>query len=77
MFYLKMYFSRHFQQENSKLVKAYRAISIMGYTYDDQNIFESAYVEYLKTNLIKSTRHLNVYRFPKMVYVFNNYFHIF
>lgn len=42
----------------------------MGYTYDDQNMFESAFVEYLKTNLIKSTRHLNVYRFPKMVYMF-------
>lgn len=40
----------------------------MGHVYDNQNIFDSAYVEYLKKNLIKSTRHLNIYRFPKMVY---------
>jgi hypothetical protein len=43
----------------------------MGYTYSDQNTYESAFVEYLKTNLIKSTRHLNMYRFPKTVCVFS------
>lgn len=45
----------------------------MGHVYDNQNSFDSAYVEYLKTNLIKSTRHLNIYRFPKMVYLNGNF----
>lgn len=42
----------------------------MGHIYDDQNIFDSAFVEYVKKNLIKSTRHLNMYRFPKLVSAF-------
>lgn len=39
----------------------------MGYIYDDQNIFDSGFILYLKRNIVKSTRHLNVYRFPKTV----------
>ncbi|XP_026809384.1 trimethylguanosine synthase-like isoform X2 [Rhopalosiphum maidis] len=61
-----LYKYKHFQQANSKLSKAYRAISIMGYIYNDQNMFDTGFVQYLKKNIIKSTRHLNVYRFPKM-----------
>jgi len=69
--FLKLYFlHRYFQPLNKKLIKAYQALSIMGYTYDNQNMFESAFVQYLKTNLIKSTRHLNVYKFPKMVSIY-------
>ncbi|XP_025421482.1 trimethylguanosine synthase-like [Sipha flava] len=60
-----LYKYKHFKKVHDKLVKAYQAISIMGYTYSDQNTYESAFVEYLKTNLVKSTRHLNMYRFPK------------
>lgn len=64
---LYIFFVRLFQEVNNKLVTVYRALSLMGFTYDNQNIFDSAYVEYLKKNLIKSTRHLNVYRYPKIV----------
>lgn len=42
---------------------------MMGFAYNEQDYFDSAYVEYLKTNIIKSTRLLNVYKFPKMVMV--------
>lgn len=47
----------------------------MGYIYNDQNMFDTGFVQYLKKNIIKSTRHLNVYRFPKTVsfnYRFDN-----
>lgn len=68
--FLKLYLlCRHFQPLNKKLIKAYQALSIMGYTYDNQNTFESAIVQYLKTNLVKSTRHLNVYKFSKSVFI--------
>lgn len=61
-----LYKYKNFQQPNSQLSKAYRTISIIGYVYNDQNIFDMGFVQYLKKNIIKSTRHLNVYRFPKM-----------
>lgn len=60
-------FFRHFQQANSQLSKVYWALSIIGYIYNDQNMFDMGFVQYLRKNIIKSTRHLNVYRFPKMV----------
>ncbi|KAE9545624.1 hypothetical protein AGLY_001167 [Aphis glycines] len=60
-----LYKYKNFQRNNSKLSKAYRAISIMGYIYNDQDMFDTGFVQYLKKNIIKSTRHLNVYRFPK------------
>lgn len=47
----------------------------MGYIYNDQDMFDMGFVQYLKKNIIKSTRHLNVYRFPKTVsfnYLFDN-----
>lgn len=37
----------------------------MGYIYNDQDMFDMGFVQYLKKNIIKSTRHLNVYRFPR------------
>lgn len=46
----------------------------MGHIYDDQNIFYSAFVKYLKKHLIKSTRRLNVYRFPKIVSLFTTFY---
>ncbi|CAI6367177.1 unnamed protein product [Macrosiphum euphorbiae] len=61
-----LYKYKNFQQVNSQLSKAYQAISIIGYIYNDQNMFDMGFVQYLKKNIIKSTRHLNVYRFPKM-----------
>ncbi|VVC40251.1 RNA cap guanine-N2 methyltransferase,S-adenosyl-L-methionine-dependent methyltransferase [Cinara cedri] len=62
-----LYKYRLFQDKNIYLTKAYWALSIIGYIYNDQNEFKSAYVEYLKSNIIKSTRHLNVYKYPKVV----------
>lgn len=60
-----LYKYKNFQQNNSQLSKAYRALSIMGYIYNDQDMFDMGFVQYLKKNIIKSTRHLNVYRFPR------------
>ncbi|KAL5241731.1 hypothetical protein ACI65C_009141 [Semiaphis heraclei] len=60
-----LYKYKHFQRANSQLSKAYWAISIIGYTYNDQNMFDMGFVQYLKKNIIKSTRRLNVYRYPK------------
>lgn len=60
-------FSRDFHHVNKYLTKAYWTLSVIGYMYDDQNEFQSAYVKYHKTHLIKSTRHLNVYKNPIIV----------
>lgn len=61
---------RHFDCVDTRLISAYQTLSLIGYTYDNQQIFKTASVQFRKTNLIKSTRHLNIYRFPKMVCAF-------
>ncbi|XP_050442118.1 uncharacterized protein LOC126846570 [Adelges cooleyi] len=56
---------KHFPDLNSKLVEGYRALSIMGFVYNDQSFYNSSFCLYHNRHLIKSTRHLNIYRFPE------------
>lgn len=62
-----MHVFRHFEQSNSKLSKAYWAISTLRSIHNEQNIFDTGFVIYLRRNIVKSIRHLNVFKFPKMV----------
>lgn len=65
-----MYVFRYLEQSNSKLFKAYWAIKITRSIHNEQNMFDNGllivlYV--LRRNIVKSIRHLNVFKFPKMV----------